>query len=88
MGESTLLRRTPGPPEALVPLDVFCCTDAADDVHGQVFHSTGSAFGWYRPLEVNRHIYKAGRWTQDELHEIMPSSLTQGLRNPAPRTKG
>ncbi|MCH7554187.1 MAG: SDR family NAD(P)-dependent oxidoreductase [Chloroflexi bacterium] len=86
--ESKLFHIKPEPPEDLAPLAVYLCTEAADDVNGQVFHSTGSAFGWYRPLEVNRHIYKAGRWTQDELHEIMPSSLTQGLRNPAPRTKG
>ena len=86
--ESQLLRIEPEPPERLAPLAVYLCTEAAGDVNGQVFHSTGSQFGWYTPLAVDRQIYKEGRWSQDELAAIMPKSLTRGLRNPAPPRKG
>jgi hypothetical protein len=29
-------------------------------------------------------IYKEGRWTLDELDEIVPVTLAEGLVNPAP----
>ncbi|MEE9286296.1 MAG: SDR family oxidoreductase, partial [Dehalococcoidia bacterium] len=81
---SGLLQVRPEPPENLAPLVAYLCTDAADAVNGQMFHSTGSEFGWYQPLHVARSIYKEGRWTQEELATIMPKSLTRGLANPSP----
>ena len=84
---SRLLRIEPEPPERLAPLAVYLCTNAAVNINGEVFHSTGSLFGWYRPVDVVRHINKEGRWTQDELSGLMPKSLAQGLRNRWPPGK-
>ena len=81
---SGLLRVRPYDPEDLAPLVAHLCTEAAGNVNGQVFHSSGSEFGWFQPLHVARAIYKNGRWSQDELADTMPRSLTRGLQNPAP----
>ena len=88
--DSALLDAELAPPEDLAPLAVFLCTDAAADINGQVFNKTntgaaGSRFGLYQKQAIVREIYKEGRWTVDELIKMVPTSLTQGVVNPAPR---
>ena len=71
-------------PEDVAPIVVYLCTDAASDVNGQVFGASGGRIALHtHPVEI-RSIHKIGRWTLDELEEIAPQSITQGLVNPAP----
>jgi len=38
----------------------------------------------YSPRHVVKSIHKSGRWTLDELDELIPISLAAGLVNPVP----
>jgi hypothetical protein len=38
----------------------------------------------YSPRHVVRSIHKDGRWTLDELEQLVPMSLASGIVNPAP----
>jgi 3-oxoacyl-[acyl-carrier protein] reductase len=69
-------------PEYVAPLVVYLCTDAAANVNGRNFLVGGPTIGLFSEPEVMRQIYNPrGFWTLDELDEIMPQAITQGLRN-------
>ncbi len=70
------------PPEDLAPLAVYLCTKEAGSINGQIFYSYGNTYSWCKPLEISRQIFKENsRWTVEELIEVMPRSLTQGIEN-------
>ena len=71
-------------PERNAPKIVYLCTEAAGNITGQVIGTAGLPMTLYSPRRVSRVIHKDGPWTLDELDVLMPNSLTQGLRNPAP----
>ena len=78
-----------GPPEASDPANnapkaVYLCSEAASDVTGQVIGVSGWNISLYSPRHVTKSIHKNGRWTLDELDQLMPISLAQGLTNPMP----
>ena len=78
-----------GPPEARDPANnapkaVYLCSEAAGDITGQVIGTSGWQMTLYSPRHVTRSIHKNGRWTLDELDELIPISLAQGLTNPMP----
>ncbi|MBI4339171.1 MAG: SDR family NAD(P)-dependent oxidoreductase [Chloroflexi bacterium] len=75
---------SPRDPERNAPKVVYLCTEAARNITGQVIGTSGLPMTLYSPRHVSRVIHKDGRWTLDELDTIMPSSLTQGIPNPAP----
>ncbi|MBI4311042.1 MAG: SDR family NAD(P)-dependent oxidoreductase [Chloroflexi bacterium] len=74
----------PRDPERNAPKVVYLCTEAAGNITGQVIGTSGLPMSLYSPRHVSRVIHKDGRWTLDELETLMPSSLTQGIPNPAP----
>lgn len=71
-------------PEDVAPMVAFLASDFAANVNGQFFLCAGSSISLLsQPRAVNT-IYKEGRWTLDELDEIVPVTLAEGLQNPAP----
>jgi NAD(P)-dependent dehydrogenase (short-subunit alcohol dehydrogenase family) len=71
-------------PEDIAPLVVWLCSDDAAHVNGRTFNvRTGKISLYSEPIE-EKSLYKDGSFTVDELFNIMPSSLAQGLINPAP----
>ena len=71
-------------PEDVAPMVGFLASDYAANVNGQFFLCAGSSISLVAlPRAVNT-IYKDGRWTLDELDQIVPQTLTEGLLNPAP----
>ena len=78
-----------GPPEARDPANnapkaVYLCSEAAGDVTGQVVGVSGWQATLYSPRHVIRSIHKDGRWTLDELDDLIPISLGSDLINPVP----
>jgi NAD(P)-dependent dehydrogenase (short-subunit alcohol dehydrogenase family) len=71
-------------PEDVAPMVGFLASDFAANVNGQFFLCAGRSISLVAlPRAVNT-IYKDGRWTLDELDEIVPQTLAEGLLNPAP----
>ena len=78
-----------GPPEAREPENnapkaVYLCTEAGGALTGQVFGTSGWPMTLFSPRHVVKSIHKHGRWTLDELDDLMPISLGAGLTNPMP----
>jgi len=65
----------PGP-EYVAPMIVYLATDDAKDITGQIIRITGGEVCVYAPpmgTPVGHHyLYKEGKWTVDELTELMP----------------
>ena len=72
-----------GDPANNAPKVVFLSSEAADGITGQVIGTSGWALSLYSPRRVIKSIHKEGRWTLDELEQQIPSSLGNGLVNPA-----
>lgn len=77
-----------GPPEARAPENnapkaVYLSSEACS-VTGQVIGTSGWPATLYSPRHVIRSIHKNGRWTLDELDDLLPISLSNGLVNPVP----
>lgn len=68
----------------IAPMVAFVASDAAKDVNGKIFHCTGGNVSLLSDPVILKTIHKAGRWTPEEIAEIFPSTLGQGLVNPAP----
>jgi NAD(P)-dependent dehydrogenase (short-subunit alcohol dehydrogenase family) len=71
-------------PEMIAPMAGYLASDEAWNINGQIFHVMGGMVGlaWH-PVPM-RTIWKPAMWTLDELCEIVPSQLMQGINNPAP----
>ena len=66
------------------PKAVYLCSEAGGSISGQVIGTSGWPMTLYSPRHVVRSIHKNGRWTLDELDQLMPISLGAGLVNPVP----
>ena len=71
-------------PENNAPKAVYLCTEAAGNITGQVIGTGGWPMTLYSPRHVTRSIHKSGRWTLDELDELIPISLGAAAINPMP----
>lgn len=71
-------------PEDVAPLVAFLASDYAAGVNGQVFLCAGTSYSLLSLPRAEKTLYKEGRWTLDELDELVPQALTEGLANPAP----
>ncbi|MFC1893346.1 SDR family NAD(P)-dependent oxidoreductase [Chloroflexota bacterium] len=71
-------------PEDVAPIVVFLATDAAANINGCIFDSFGGEISLYCDPTPIKTIHKDGRWTIDELLDIIPTTLAIGLVNPAP----
>jgi NAD(P)-dependent dehydrogenase (short-subunit alcohol dehydrogenase family) len=71
-------------PEDVAPLVAFLASDHAATVNGQIFLCAGTSYSLLSLPRAEKTLYKEGRWTLDELDELVPQGLTEGLANPAP----
>ena len=72
-------------PEDVAPMVVFLASDHAANVNGQFFLCAGGSVSLVSQPRAVKTIYKPdGRWTLDELDEVVPLTLAEGLVNPAP----
>ncbi len=71
-------------PEDVAPMVAFLASDYAANVNGQFFLCAGTSYSLLSLPRPEKTIYKEGRWTLDELDEIVPQTLAEGLVNPAP----
>jgi len=62
----------------------YLATEQASNINGRVFRAYGGLFTLFSNPEMMKHIYKQGRWTLDELMQLMPMTLAKDLVNPAP----
>jgi NAD(P)-dependent dehydrogenase (short-subunit alcohol dehydrogenase family) len=67
--------RQPGP-EYVAPMIVYLSTDEAKDITGQIIYIMGGDVCVYAPpmgeIGRNHYLHKSGKWTVDELIELMP----------------
>jgi NAD(P)-dependent dehydrogenase (short-subunit alcohol dehydrogenase family) len=77
-------------PEDVAPMVVFLASDNAANVNGQFFLCAGGSISLLSQPRAVKTIFKPeAAWTLDELDEIVPLTLAEGLVNPAPpRAKG
>jgi NAD(P)-dependent dehydrogenase (short-subunit alcohol dehydrogenase family) len=71
-------------PEYVAPMTVFLATDAAWNINGKVFYVAGGRISLAHEETAFRQIQKNGMWSVDELRELVPYNLLNGLTNPAP----
>ena len=72
-------------PEDVAPMVVFLASDHASSVNGQFFLCAGGSISLLSQPRAVKTIYKPdGRWTLDELEDLVPLTLAEGLANPAP----
>ena len=84
-GEGMWSNRTRVPlPEDVAPIVVFLSTDAAADINGCVFGARAGQIALISHPAPAKSIFKDGRWTVDELVDIVPGTLAADLLNPAP----
>ena len=73
----------PGPDD-VAPIVVYLATDEAANINGCTFGAAGGRISLHTDPVPIKSIFKEGRWTLDELIRVMPTTLAQGLVNPAP----
>jgi len=72
-------------PEDVAPMVVYLASDYAAGVNGQFFLCAGNSLSLISQPRAVKTIYKPeGRWTLDELDDLVPLTLAEGLVNPAP----
>jgi NAD(P)-dependent dehydrogenase (short-subunit alcohol dehydrogenase family) len=68
-------------PEAVAPLVVWLCSDAAANVNGRDFYIAGNEVGLFPELEVERLLYREGGWDLDALDKKARDFLIGDLTN-------
>ncbi|MFO8009261.1 MAG: SDR family NAD(P)-dependent oxidoreductase [Dehalococcoidia bacterium] len=73
-------------PETFTPFITWLCTDEAADINGQTFFCRGRQISLYSPAPVMQSTIFAPHeeWTVDEISELFPKTLGDGIVNPAP----
>ena len=74
-------------PDDVAPMVAFLASDFAANVNGQFFLCAGTSYSLLSLPRAEKTIYKDGRWTLDELDELVSATLAEGLVNPAPPRK-
>jgi NAD(P)-dependent dehydrogenase (short-subunit alcohol dehydrogenase family) len=75
-----------GGPEHVAPFVAYLASDAAANINGRVFGVSRGKISLYSEPEEVRFIYKkegSEIWTQEELVNLIPRTIAQGLINPA-----
>ncbi len=66
-------------PEDIAPLVVYLASEQAGSVNGCIFEVWRGHVGIFvDPPPVEQVVWKDGRWTPEELMEILPQTLTRG----------
>jgi NAD(P)-dependent dehydrogenase (short-subunit alcohol dehydrogenase family) len=71
-------------PADIAPFAVWLASDEAPNVNGYDFMVRGGDIGVYSQPKTAQTIFKDGRWTVDELLEVVPKTFGKDLVNPAP----
>ena len=71
-------------PEDIGPFVAYLSSDQASSINGQTFLVYDGVITKLSLPRRVRTIFKQGRWTTEELLEMVPQNLTQGLVNPSP----
>lgn len=71
-------------PEDVAPMVAYLASDEAAGVNGRFFLCAGTSYSLLSEPRPIKTIFKRGRWSLDELIEIVPQTLAEGLANPAP----
>ncbi len=71
-------------PEYVAPMTVFLACDEAWNINGKIFYVAGGRISLAHEETAMRQITKDGMWSIDELRELVPANLMNGLVNPAP----
>jgi len=77
----------PGP-EYVAPMVGYLCTEESADVNGQIFHAEKGLIHTYYYGEEARSLYQHendGMFSVDDLVEMIPASLMNGIPNIAPK---
>lgn len=74
----------PRHPDRNAPKAVYLCTDAAENITGEVIGTSGPPMTLYSPRHVSRVIHSDTTWTLDQLEVMIPNAITDGIPNPAP----
>ncbi len=76
-------------PDDVAPIVVYLASDDAANVNGQFFLCAGGSISLLSQPRAVKTIFKPdAAWTLDELEEIVPLTLAEGLTNPAPPRAG
>ncbi len=76
-------------PDDVAPMVVYLASEAAGGVNGQIFLCYGSAIALVAPPRPAKTLYKSSAdWTLDELDRLVPTTIADGLVNPAPPKEG
>ena len=72
-------------PNDIAPMVVYLSSEHAGNVNGQFFLCYGNAIALLsQPRPVKTLFKSTGVWTLDELDRLAPTSVLEGLKNPAP----
>jgi NAD(P)-dependent dehydrogenase (short-subunit alcohol dehydrogenase family) len=71
-------------PEDVAPVVAWLCTDAASHINGEIVHAVGNRISLFNGYETRRSVRKAGRWTVEELANVVPETFGPELINPSP----
>ena len=70
-------------PAFIAPVVAYLCTDQAMELTGQFIYVSGGDVCFYEnPLQPRVFIRKPGKWTIDELAEVLPSLATPAAPTP------
>ena len=53
----------------------WLCTDAASHINGEIVHAVGNRISLFDGYETRRSVRKAGRWTVEELANVVPETF-------------
>jgi NAD(P)-dependent dehydrogenase (short-subunit alcohol dehydrogenase family) len=72
-------------PNDVAPMVVYLASEHAGNVNGQFFLCYGNAVALLsQPRSVKTLFKSTGVWTLDELDRLAPSTVLEGVKNPAP----
>ena len=72
-------------PEDVAPFAAYLASDLAADINGQIFLAYGNTIAIMSQPKPLFTVQKSdGPWSVEELHAILPTTVTKDLVNPAP----
>ncbi len=74
-------------PHDVAPVVAFLCTEEAHDINGQMIFVAGGTVGLMNNPYAARTIRKLGRWTLEEIAQLLPQTIGRDLINPAPQVQ-
>ena len=84
-GADELQRIAATSPDTIAPLVVYLATDQTANINGCTFLVSGGQISLYSEPALLKTIYtKEEMWSLDDLMEIMPRTIEEGLVNPSP----